>query len=48
LISIEAAGLLEAEKRPLMSSRKRVLAEDIYAGDSLPPFDKSAKGSPEG
>jgi hypothetical protein len=46
LISIEAAGLLEAEKRPLFSSLKRVLAEDIYAWDGLPPFDKSAKDSP--
>ena len=41
-IITEEARLLEAEERPLLSSLKRVLAEDIYARDNLPPFDKSA------
>jgi len=41
-IIIEEAKVLEMEDTALMSSLKKVLAEDIYANDNLPPFDKSA------
>jgi molybdopterin molybdotransferase len=39
---LEDAGTLEAQDTELLSSLGRVLAQDIYAKDSLPPFDKSA------
>lgn len=39
---LSEAVKLSAEKVPLMSALGRVLAEDIKALDSLPPFDKSA------
>lgn len=41
-IIIKEVKLLDSELCDLMSSLHRVLAEDIYAKDNLPPFDKSA------
>lgn len=37
-----AAKLLPAERMPLAEARGRVLAEDVIAAMSLPPFDNSA------
>lgn len=34
--------LLNSEKKYILDSLNRVLSEDIYAHDNLPPFDKSA------
>jgi molybdopterin molybdotransferase len=41
-IIIEETKVLEMEDTDLMSSLNKVLAEDIYSNDNLPPFDKSA------
>jgi molybdopterin molybdotransferase len=41
-IIIEETKMLGMEDRSLMSSLNKVLAEDIYSNDNLPPFDKSA------
>jgi molybdopterin molybdotransferase len=41
-IIIEETKVLGSEDRSLMTSLNKVLAEDIYASDNLPPFDKSA------
>lgn len=41
-IILEEAPELEAVEAGLLQSLGKVLAEDIYARDSLPPFDKSA------
>jgi len=38
----EETSVLEAEETGLLQSLGRVLAQDMYAKDSLPPFDKSA------
>lgn len=38
---IEATKLLDIETVNLLSSLNRVLAQDIYSKDNLPPFDKS-------
>jgi molybdopterin molybdotransferase len=41
-IIIEETKMLEMEDTDLMSSLNKVLAQDIYANDNLPPFNKSA------
>lgn len=41
-IVIEEANILETETTDLLSSLKKVLAEDVYSKDNLPPFNKSA------
>jgi molybdopterin molybdotransferase len=41
-IIIEEAEVLEMEDTDLMSSLNKVLAQDIYSNDNLPPFNKSA------
>lgn len=41
-IIIEETKMLGMEDRSLMSSLNKVLAEDVYSNDNLPPFDKSA------
>ena len=33
---------MECEKKNILSCLNKVLAEDIYSRDNLPPFDKSA------
>jgi len=40
-IILQEAGVLPAEEIGLLQSLNRVLAHDIYAGDNLPPFDRS-------
>lgn len=41
-IITKEAKLLEVDRVDIISSLNKVLAEDIYSKDNLPPFDKSA------
>lgn len=38
----EEAYILEGEEKDILNCLNKVLAEDIYSKDNLPPFDKSA------
>jgi len=41
-IILQETPVLEGERKNILSCLNKVLAEDIYAKDNLPPFDKSA------
>ncbi|WP_238859751.1 gephyrin-like molybdotransferase Glp [Clostridium sp. YIM B02569] len=41
-IILEESKALECEEKDILSCLNKVLAEDIYSRDNLPPFDKSA------
>lgn len=41
-IILEESKALEYEEKDILSCLNKVLAEDIYSRDNLPPFDKSA------
>ncbi|MBC2582352.1 gephyrin-like molybdotransferase Glp [Clostridium sp. DJ247] len=41
-IVIQETKVLDSEKKDILSCLNKVLAEDIYSKDNLPPFDKSA------
>ncbi|OPJ64273.1 gephyrin-like molybdotransferase Glp [Clostridium chromiireducens] len=41
-IILEESKALEGEEKNILSCLNKVLAEDIYSRDNLPPFDKSA------
>lgn len=41
-IVLEESKALECEEKDILSCLNKVLAEDIYSRDNLPPFDKSA------
>lgn len=42
IIILEESKALECEEKDILSCLNKVLAEDIYSRDNLPPFDKSA------
>ena len=39
-IILQESHVLEGEERDILSCLNKILVEDIYSRDNLPPFDK--------